>query len=122
LYTLTYICPNDAETSGHNRSMFSLSLRSAKLCKAGSGSARKPTRPAADVKPTMANILRGYEDVLEATGAVERRVVGQEARSKMMEGAGVDSARKRLSKLRRARLSNIQGQVAAGFAESECDE
>jgi hypothetical protein len=48
-----YICPMDADTSGHNRSISSFNLCKAKLCKAGSGSDRKPTKPAAEVSPTM---------------------------------------------------------------------
>lgn len=49
----SYISPIDADTSGHSKSMFSLRLLSAKLWRVGSGSERNPTRPAADVKPTM---------------------------------------------------------------------
>jgi hypothetical protein len=42
------------ETSGHSRWMCSLRLLRAKLRNEASGSERKPTRPAADVRPTVA--------------------------------------------------------------------
>jgi hypothetical protein len=53
----SYICPIDAETSGHSKSMSALSLCRAKLCRDGSGSDRKPTRPAAEVRPTMSTTV-----------------------------------------------------------------
>lgn len=53
----SYISPIDAETSGHSKSMFSLRLWRAKLWRVGSGSDRNPTRPAAEVKPTMSTTV-----------------------------------------------------------------
>ena len=50
----TYICPIDPETSVHTLSISSLSLSSAKACRVGSGSDKKPTRPAADVRAGIA--------------------------------------------------------------------
>jgi hypothetical protein len=44
----------ELETSGQSRLMCSLRLLRAKLRSDGSGSARKPTRPAAEVMPTVA--------------------------------------------------------------------
>jgi hypothetical protein len=50
----TYICPIDPETSVHTLSISSLSLSSAKAWRVGSGSDKKPTRPAADVRAGIA--------------------------------------------------------------------
>lgn len=64
----SYISPIDAETSGHSKSMFSLRLLRAKLWRVGSGSERKPTRPAAEVKPTMSTTVVATEVVLLRVG------------------------------------------------------
>lgn len=50
----------EPETSVQTLSISSLSLSSAKACRVGSGSDRKPTRPAADVR---AGIM-GFESCL----------------------------------------------------------
>lgn len=70
----TYICPIDPETSVHTLSISSLSLSRAKACKVGSGSERKPTKPAADVR---AGIV--VTDVLPHSGSC-KYVVAWDAR------------------------------------------
>lgn len=52
----THICPIDPAISGQSKSISSLSLCKANLWRAGSGSERKPTRPAAEVRPTMSTV------------------------------------------------------------------
>jgi hypothetical protein len=49
----SYIWLTEPATSGHNRSISSFNRRRAKERKAGSGSARNPTMPAAEVRPTI---------------------------------------------------------------------
>lgn len=49
----TYMSGIDFEISGQRRCTSSFRRCKAKLLKAGSGSERKPTRPAAEVKPTI---------------------------------------------------------------------
>lgn len=49
----THICPIEPETSVHTASIWLLSRWSANACRVGSGSDRKPTRPAAEARPTM---------------------------------------------------------------------
>lgn len=53
----TYIWLTEPATSGHSRSISSFRRRRAKERSAGSGSARKPTTPAAEVRPTIAGVL-----------------------------------------------------------------
>lgn len=48
-----YIRHTEAAISVHNRSTSSFSRLRAKICRSGSGSDKKPTRPAAEVRPTI---------------------------------------------------------------------
>lgn len=50
---VSYISLTDPATSGHSRSISSFNRRRANERKAGSSSERKPTTPAADVRPTI---------------------------------------------------------------------
>jgi hypothetical protein len=54
---VSYISLTDPATSGHNKSISSFNRRRANERKAGSGSARKPTTPAAEVRPTIVALL-----------------------------------------------------------------
>jgi hypothetical protein len=56
---VSYISLTDPATSGHNRSISSFNRRRANERKAGSGSERKPTTPAAEVRPTIVALLTG---------------------------------------------------------------
>jgi hypothetical protein len=69
---LTHICDIEFDISGHRRSTSSLRRVKAKLRRAGSCSERKPTRPAAEVRPAIApetvyrRRLQGFERLDEA--------------------------------------------------------
>lgn len=54
----TYTWPTADANSVHINVMLSLAVRKANACSSASGSERKPTRPAADSRPTMMGCRR----------------------------------------------------------------
>lgn len=59
----TYIWPTEPATSGHSRSISSFNRCRANDLRSLSGSDRKPTRPAAEVKPPMMDWSEGLVGV-----------------------------------------------------------
>jgi hypothetical protein len=102
--------------------MCSLSVCNAKLCKAGSGSARKPTRPAAEVRPTMVSGLKTCVKDVCAIGIEEMTVARSKARWLMTAGRTRCLRRQgSLSKLRRAKGLKSQGQFEGSSGRARSD-